>query len=1353
MSKTKIIFLMVLFITVSVFSSRLNANAETTGLQVLFSNNGNTLTTSNTIYANFKVINNGSSSINLADLKFRYYYTTDSDKPQNFYCDHAGMLNGWSYTGVTDKVTGTFCKISSPVSNADSYIEVGFKSDAGALSAGGYIEIQTRTARNDWTNYDMSNDYSFKTLRTYGDNDKITAYMKGILIYGGGYSIETPTIMPTVFVHDKYVPTDLTITLTPKGNIFKGIVGLTEGKEYSLSGNIVTLKKEYLNSLPIGNVKLVFDFGVTNNPGLTLTVRDTTPKPLFDAIIGTATGIPGDTVTVPVTFKNVANAGNVGLCNFYISYDTSLLEAVAVAPGSIIPNAENNFSGQINSSNGEISFVFLDSTIGDEMIVSDGDFAQVTFKIKPTAPATTTPLEFVEKAYAIPGGIELMANTTDGSITIKSPELTQKISPTSVVFEKGISPDLVVTIIPNGNTFKGIYGLTPGIDYTVSDDKVTITKDYLNKLPTGTKMLTLDFGLIKNPTLEISIIYIYKPLNVTIGNGTGAPGGTISIPVMLTGAKTSGNVGTFNFYIKYDKTYLNAESVAAGEIIVNPDVNFFAKINADSGIISFVFLDNTIGEELINSDGVLANIKFHLLKSGSTPLQFDGSFVFGDGSMKKISYVNQTPGKVDIIGPVLIPQINPTSVTITTYDVTDMLVTLTPNGNTFKSIIGLTNGLDYTVSGNTVTILKSYLNTLQMGTKLLTFDFGVADNPVLKITTGIEPYRPLNLQIGIAKGAVGDLVTVPVTLSNLKSVGNVGVFNFHIQYDNTLLEAVAVKPGDIITHPDVNYFAKIDANTGTIIFLFLDDTLGDELITTDGILSNITFKILGAEDATVPVVFEDGVVFGDGKFEKIQYFTISNGRVTIEDTDSLKVSIGEVTGKEDEIVKVPISFTNVANLNNILSCDFKVNYDTNLLEVVSIEPGSIVTNAEANFSANISTTSGAISFLFLDSTSGSQLINKDGVFANINFKLKTPAEAKITTPVTIKEIGAFKDSNLKTMPVSSIDGSINIIRTTPFESKINPSIGYFKLGSPLNIKVELTPNENTFIGVSGLTAGIDYTVSANTVTILNGYLNTLEAGTKKLVFDFGTGDKNPVLEIAVNAGTPTINPDYYIADKNKMTNIVVNITPNGNPFKGILELTEGTDYTVSGNTLTLLTSYLSSLERGTKRLTLDFGLADNLILSVKVIDSSLDLPLDIKVGTAGAVLGDTVTIPVTFENVANVGDIGVCNFYLKYDATKFEAVSALPGSIVINPANNFSSRIDSTKGTISFVFLDNTIGDELIEQDGVFANIRFKIKGSGSYSTTSPIIFAEGGAFGDANFSKIENVITEDGCIQTYYLQ
>ena len=874
MIKKKIFSLMVLLMVFFVFAPRMDANAAASGLQVLFNNNGNTLTASNTIYANFKVINNGSSSINLAELKLRYYYTSDSDKPQNFYCDHAGMLNGWSYTGVTDKVTGTFCKISSPVSNADSYIEVGFKSDAGALSAGGYIEIQTRTARNDWTNYDMSNDYSFKTLRTYGDNDKITAYMKGILIYGGGYSIETPTIMPTVFVHDKYVPTDLTITLTPKGNIFKGIVGLTEGKEYSLSGNIVTLKKEYLNSLPIGNVKLVFDFGVTNNPGLTLTVRDTTPKPLFDAIIGTATGIPGDTVTVPVTFKNVANAGNVGICNFYIGYDNTLLEAVSVAPGSIIKNSQNNFASAINSNKGEISFVFLDSTIGDEMIEADGDFALVTFKIKSTATARITPLEFVKKEYTNPIGIlEMIANTYNGSIAIKIPD-HRTISPSSITFDKRSPEDVVVTVDFNGYNFRGIIGLTPGTDYTISGDKVTIKKSYLQTLSAVSNILTFDFGLNKNPTLVISIMYIHDYfLNVNIGNATGVPGDTVTVPITLQNVKEVGNVLALNFNVSYDSTNLEVITVEPGDIVVNPEVNFVANNSANTGVISVIYLDNTEGSELITNDGVLANIKFKVLgtKVITTPVAFKDGGAFVSPNYKEI-ITNKTGGSVSI-KVFLQPQISPTSTTFNVHDVTDLKVAIAPNGNTFKGITGLTNGVDYTVSGDTVTILKGYLNTLQPGTMALAFDFGVTSNPVLNvkiIDTIVD--TALTVTVGTASGKAGETIIVPVTFTNLAKVGNVGVCNFYLGYDVNELEAESVLAGDIVWNSAVNFSSKIDATRGIISFVFLDNTLGEELIKQDGVFANIKFRVKrSASIFTDPLIkFIEGGAFGDGTFSEIE---------------------------------------------------------------------------------------------------------------------------------------------------------------------------------------------------------------------------------------------------------------------------------------------------------------------------------------------------------------------------------------------------------------------------------------------------------------------------------------------------
>lgn len=1344
MIKNKIFSLMVLLIVFSVFAPRLDANAADSGLQVLFNNNGNTLTTCNTIYANFKLINNGSSSINLSDIKLRYYYTVDSDKPQNFYCDHAGMLNGWSYTGVTDKVTGTFCKLSSPVSNADSYIEVGFKSDAGTLSAGGYIEIQTRASRNDWTNYDMSNDYSYKTLSTYGDNGKIAVFMKGILIYGGGNSIQTPTIMPTVFAHDKYFQSDLSITLTPNGNTFKGIVGLTEGKEYSLSGNIVTLKKEYLNSLPIKNVKLVFDFGVTNNPELTLTVRDTTPKPLFDATIGAATGLPGDTVTIPITFKNVAKAGNVGVCNFYIGYDNTLLEAVSVAPGSIIKNSQNNFESAINSNTGEISFIFLDSTIGDEMIESDGDFALVTFKIKNTATARTTPLEFVKKAYSNPIGIlELMANTYNGSIAIKIPD-HRTISPSYVQFDKRAPEDVVVTVDFNGYNFKGIIGLTPGIDYTISGDKVTIKKSYLQTLTAVSNILTFDFGLEKNPSLQISIMYIHDYfLNVNIGNATGMTGDTVTVPISLQNVKEVGNVLALNFYVNYDNTYLEVVSVEPGDVVVNPEVNFVTNNLANTGVISVIYLDETDGSELITNDGVLANIKFKVLgtKDITTPVSFKDGGAFVTPKYKEI-ITNKTGGSVSI-KPILQPQISPTIVTFNVHDATDLKVTIVPNGNTFKGITGLTKGVDYTVSGNTVTILKTYLYKLQPGTIALAFDFGLAYNPVLKIAANIGPCLPLNVKIGAAKGALGDIVTVPVTFLNVRDVGNVGTFNFYIKYDKTLLEAVSVKPGDKIINPDVNYFSKIDANTGLITILFLDNTIGNELIKTDGIISNINFKIVGNDNTTVPIVFKDGGAIGDGEFSKIVSVTFTNGSVTVDDTNKLNVSIGEVTGKEGEIVKVPISLANVDKLGNIMSCDFSVGYDVNLLEAISVEPGPIVTNAAINLGSNIITTSGAINFLFLDYTSGSELINEDGVFAYINFKLKNPNTSIITTPVTIKGIGAFGDPNNNKMQAVKTDGSVTIIRTT-IPELINPTMKSFVLGNTDYFEIALNPNENTFLRISGLSKGTDYLVQGNIVTILKSYIDSLEVGIKKLTFDFGYGDKNPVLELEVKAGIPAITPNYKKVDVHVPANLVINITPNGNPFMGVVGLTEGTDYIVSKNSVIISKSYLSTLKLGFQKLTFDFGLVNNPYITLPVNDSTpVETGLDVSIGTAEGKTGETVTVPVYFKDVAKAGNVRTSVFFIDYNYNLLEVVSIDAGPILPATVNNVGRVIDN--GVISMNSYDGT----LITEDGVFANITFKLKTPFAQKVTTPISFSLAPSFViyDQHMNEIEPVSRKTGSV------
>jgi hypothetical protein len=146
------------------------------GLKVQFYNQS-TAAISNQIYPNFKLVNTGSAVVALSNVKIRYYYTVDGAKPQNFYCDYSPVGSA--------NVTGTFVAMTNPKTGADTYLEVGFTSGAGSLAAGANVIIQSRFAKNDWSNYTQTNDYSFNTTATtYGDWTKVTVYVSGIQQWG-----------------------------------------------------------------------------------------------------------------------------------------------------------------------------------------------------------------------------------------------------------------------------------------------------------------------------------------------------------------------------------------------------------------------------------------------------------------------------------------------------------------------------------------------------------------------------------------------------------------------------------------------------------------------------------------------------------------------------------------------------------------------------------------------------------------------------------------------------------------------------------------------------------------------------------------------------------------------------------------------------------------------------------------------------------------------------------------------------------------------------------------------------------------------------------------------------------------
>lgn len=138
---------------------------------------GSASASASSIVGKYKLTNNGNSSIALSAVTLRYYFTKDGSQEQAFFCD-------WSHIG-NQNVTGSFVTLNTAKQNADTYLQIGFTSGAGSLAPGESIEVHTRFSKSDWSNYDLTNDYSYKSSGTsYEGWNKVTAYVSGSLAYG-----------------------------------------------------------------------------------------------------------------------------------------------------------------------------------------------------------------------------------------------------------------------------------------------------------------------------------------------------------------------------------------------------------------------------------------------------------------------------------------------------------------------------------------------------------------------------------------------------------------------------------------------------------------------------------------------------------------------------------------------------------------------------------------------------------------------------------------------------------------------------------------------------------------------------------------------------------------------------------------------------------------------------------------------------------------------------------------------------------------------------------------------------------------------------------------------------------------
>ena len=373
--------------TTSLLTSQLVA--ATTQVKLEYCNTMASIST-NTVGGKIKLTNTSNETINLEDLKVRYYYTVDEPLTQTLWCDHAGLMGSKGYETITSSVTSKFEALSSSTENADTYVEIGFKSGLSQLTPNGTIELQMRITNSSWKNYNQANDYSYEaTPNTYIISEHVTLYYKGVLISGSeprNEGVVDAIVTPLELSYDKNKAVSGTCEtqITFNGNTLASIKnngGSLGTSDYSIDDKgILTFNASYLESLAEGDYQLVVSFNAGKSSVIHLQIMDTTDYD-FAMTVETLQLKAGEEAIVPIKLNNVATG--INNANLIFTYDKELIEVQEILAGEIVPNSELSFKSAIHQTKGSFNLLFAsDKQDGSDLITQSGDMVQVKIKAK-----------------------------------------------------------------------------------------------------------------------------------------------------------------------------------------------------------------------------------------------------------------------------------------------------------------------------------------------------------------------------------------------------------------------------------------------------------------------------------------------------------------------------------------------------------------------------------------------------------------------------------------------------------------------------------------------------------------------------------------------------------------------------------------------------------------------------------------------------------------------------------------------------------------------------------------------------------------------------------------------------------
>lgn len=379
-------------------------------------------------------------------------------------------------------------------------------------------------------------------------------------------------------------------------------------------------------------------------------------------------------------------------------------------------------------------------------------------------------------------------------------------------------------------------------------------------------------------------------LGVSVGSITGAPGGSVVVPVSLSNIPGAGLAAT-SIIITFDDTKLELTGVSAGGIV--PTATDVATDTGDviqsSGKAKIFYSDDNAGlsNTHITTPGILANLTFSLGASAS------GTYTLGVDAASEATENDEVATTIpysDMNISTGILTVNASTYTVTFDSQGGSAVTNTSNVTSGSGITappaptwaGYTFGGWYKEAGCT---------------NAWTFNTDIVTNNVTIYAKWTANQNATGVSIGQVTGQAGGSATVPISLSTIPPAGIVAT-SIIVTFDSTKLTLTGVSAGGIVpTAADVaTDINDVIQSPGKAKIFYFDENAGignpTTHITTNGVLANLTFSI----DASASGEYNFGVDVAseitDNDVNTIGYngMDISTGKLTVNPVATYTVS-------------------------------------------------------------------------------------------------------------------------------------------------------------------------------------------------------------------------------------------------------------------------------------------------------------------------------------------------------------------------------------------------------------------------------------------------------------------------------